>query len=254
MTAALTFRIREAARQLGFFKMGVALSKPLPDRDRFDRWLAQGMQGEMRYLERQAAKRKDPALIMAGARSILSLAMNYYSGDSPPYEVLKGRISRYAWGDDYHHLVKGQWKNCFSSSAGSQPSAEGLCYVDTGPIMEKVWGAHSSLGWMGKHTILITREQGSWFFVGAILLNLELEYDQKASDFCGSCTRCLRGCPTGAIVAPYVLDARLCISYLTIELHGPIPANLRPSNRQPDLRMRRLPGSLSLEPISPCAL
>ena len=115
--------------------------------------------------------------------------------------------------------------------------------------MEKVWGAHSSLGWMGKHTNLITREQGSWFFVGVILLNMELEYDQKNSDLCGSCTRCMKACPTGAIVAPYVLDARLCISYLTIELRGSIPRNLRSSIGNRILWMRRLPGSLSLEPI-----
>jgi epoxyqueuosine reductase len=229
MITTLTSRIREAARQLGFFKMGITAAKPLPDRERFDWWLEQGMQGEMRYLGRQAAKRKDPGLVMSSTRSILSLAMNYYSEDPPPDNVLKGRISRHAWGDDYHHLVESRLDELLRFIRRIEPSAEGLCYVDTGPVMEKVWGAHSALGWMGKHTNLITRDEGSWFFMGVILLNLELECDQKESDFCGSCTRCMRVCPAGAIVAPYVLDARLCISYLTIELRGSIPRDLRPS-------------------------
>lgn len=229
MTAVLTSGIREAARRLGFFKMGIAPAQPLPNGDRYDRWLAQGMQGEMRYLERQAAGRKDPALVMAGARSILSLAMDYYPGDPPLPSALKGRISRYAWGDDYHQLVNERLQELLQFISRLESSAEGLCYVDTGPVMEKAWGARSSLGWMGKHTILIDRELGSWFFVGTILLNMELEYDREASDFCGSCTRCMKSCPTGAIVAPYVLDARLCIAYLTIELRGSIPRNLRSS-------------------------
>jgi epoxyqueuosine reductase len=109
-----------------------------------------------------------------------------------------------------------------------EPSAQGLCYADTGPVMEKVWGAETSLGWMGKHTNLIARNHGSWFFLGVILLDIELEYDPKERDFCGKCTRCIQACPTGAIVAPYILDARLCLSYLTIELRGPIPRHLRP--------------------------
>jgi len=228
MTAALTTGIREAARRLGFFKMGVAPAQPLPDGDRYDRWLARGMQGEMHYLERQATRRKDPTLVMAGARSILSLAMNYYPGPSPPPGTLQGSISRHAWSEDYHQRVKGRLEELLQFIRRFTPSADGLCYVDTGPVMEKMWGARSSLGWTGKHSILITRERGSWFFVGTILLNLELEYDRVASDFCGTCSRCMQSCPTGAIVAPYVLDARLCISYLTVELRGSIPANLRP--------------------------
>lgn len=229
MTTALTSKIREAASQLGFFKMGVTAAQPLPDGDRFVQWLERGMQGEMCYLERQLDKRKNPGLVMSSARSILSLAINYYSGNPPPNHALEGRISRYAWGDDYHHLVKGRLEELLQLIRRMEPSAEGLCYVDTGPVMEKVWGAHSALGWMGKHTNLITRQKGSWFFIGIILLNLELNYDQSESDFCGSCTRCMSICPTGAIVAPYVVDARLCISYLTIELRGSIPRSLRSS-------------------------
>jgi epoxyqueuosine reductase len=183
----------------------------------------------MHYLEQQEKKRRDPRLVLSNARSILVLALNYCTGHAVANVPLKGKISRYAWGDDYHDLVKKRLETLLAFIRSCEPSARGLCYVDTGPVMEKIWGAQSSLGWMGKHTNLITRECGSWFFIGVILLDLELEYESEAQDFCGSCSRCLRACPTGAIVHPYVLDARRCISYLTIELRGPIPRHLRSS-------------------------
>jgi epoxyqueuosine reductase len=166
MIATLTSRIREAARQLGFFKMGICAAKPLPDRDRLDWWLQQGMQGEMRYMERQAAKRKDPRLVMSRARSILSLATNYYSGNLLPHDVLNGRISSYAWGEDYHHLVKCRLDELLQSIRRLEHSAEGLCYVDTGPIMEKVWGAHSSLGWKGTGVLVFYRRHSAQPGVG----------------------------------------------------------------------------------------
>jgi epoxyqueuosine reductase len=224
----ITTRIREEARRLGFFRMGVVAARPVPWRQHFDVWLAHGRHGEMTYLERQAAKREDPSLVLNNVRSILILAMNYHAGDDTPVDPLKSRISRYARGDDYHRLMTDRLRALEKFIRYEEPEARGLFYADTGPVMEKVWGAHSALGWMGKHSNLITRELGSWFFVGVILLNLEMEYDAAASDYCGTCTRCLRSCPTGAIVFPYVVDARLCISYLTIELKGAIPRHLRP--------------------------
>lgn len=224
----LTARIREEAKALGFFKVGVSAARPLPEAQRFDRWVEQGMQGEMGYIERQAAKRRDPARVLQDARSLIVLAMNYDSGHSLNDDPFRGRISRYAWGDDYHAVINDRLRRLLDFIQQLDPIARGLYYVDTGPVMEKVWGAQSSLGWMGKHTNLITREQGSWFFIGIILLNLELEYDVPENDYCGTCSRCITACPTGAIVAPYVLDARLCISYLTIELRGSIPRELRP--------------------------
>jgi epoxyqueuosine reductase len=226
--SALSNCIREEASKQGFFKTGISFVRPLPDDGHFTDWLKCGLHGEMRYLERQAIKRMDPALVLSNARSMLVFALNYYCGYEFNNAPLKGKISRYAWGDDYHSIVKTRLEKLLEFIRSREPLARGLCYVDTGPVMEKIWGAQSSLGWMGKHTNLITRDCGSWFFIGIILLDIELEYDSKEKDFCGSCSRCLQSCPTGAIVHPYVLDARRCISYLTIEFRGAIPRHLRP--------------------------
>jgi len=223
----LSSDIREEACRLGFFKTGIAAARALPRGERFESWLQRGFQGTMRYLERQAFQRKNPALLFPDARSLLIVAMNYFTGYPLAQEPMKGKISRYAWGDDYHAVVGNRLETLLRFIQSRVPSAQGRWYVDAGPVMEKAWGAQTALGWMGKHTNLITRDRGSWFFIGAILLDIELEYDSPEKDFCGSCRRCLRACPTGAIVAPYVLDARLCISYLTIEYRGVIPRALR---------------------------
>ncbi len=226
--ASLTAAIREKARALGFFKTGIVRAGPLPDAGRFDRWLDESMHGEMHYLVRQADKRRNPSLILPGARSLVVVAMNYYMGEPPPPAPLQGRISRYAWAEDYHRVIRARLEELYAFIRRQEPEAAGVYYTDTGPVMEKAWGARTSLGWQGKNSNLITRERGSWFFLGVILLDLELEYDSRAKDYCGTCTRCMAACPTGAIAAPYVVDARLCISYLTIELHGAIPRPLRP--------------------------
>jgi len=225
---SLTESIRAEARRLGFFKMGVTAAGPLPWKSHFDTWLARGMHGEMAYLARQAGKRRHPALVLEGARSVVILAMNYYPGNGNAAGPLRGRISRYAWGEDYHRLLAERLGLLLNFVMRERPGSRGILYADTGPVMEKVWGAHSALGWMGKHGNLISREQGSWFFIGVLLLDVDLAYDAPARDLCGTCTRCMQACPTGAIVAPRVVDARLCISYLTIESKGAIPRHLRP--------------------------
>jgi epoxyqueuosine reductase len=224
----LTSLIREEALRLGFFKVGITSARPLPDPEHLMSWLEKGLQGDMGYIERQAPKRMNPKLIFPEIRSLLVAAMNYHTGDPLSNVPVKGKISRYAWGGDYHFTVKSRLEQLLDFVRKHEPRAKGRCYVDTGPIMEKVWGAQTGLGWIGKHTNLVTRNQGSWFFIGILLLNIDLEYDGRQKDCCGSCSRCIRACPTGAIIAPYILDARLCISYLTIELRGPIPLHLRP--------------------------
>ncbi len=227
-TIKLSSQIRDEARRLGFFKVGIAPVGPLPHESHFLSWLDKGLNGEMGYMKRQAPKRTNPRLLLPDAKSLLVAAMNYYADGALTGAPLNGRISRYAWGGDYHDVVKSRLDELLAFIRNREPSARGLCYADTGPVMEKVWGAQTALGWMGKNSNLISRDKGSWFFIGVILLNIELEHDAPEKDYCGRCTRCIQACPTGAIVAPYVIDARLCISYLTIEFRGILPRFLRP--------------------------
>ncbi len=186
------------------------------------------MHGAMEYMRRQSEKRRNPGLVLEQAKTLIVAAMNYHTGHELSDEPLRGKVSRYAWGDDYHGIVMERLEKLEAFLHSEVPDVRTVSYVDTGPVMEKVWGAQTSLGWMGKHTNLITRERGSWFFLGVILADVELDFDASEGDFCGTCVRCMAACPTGAIVAPYVVDARLCISYLTIELRGKIPVLLRP--------------------------
>ncbi len=225
---SLSSQIREEAARLGFFQVGIAPAGPLAAANRFNTWLERGFHGEMNYLERQALQRQDPRSILADAQSVLVLGLNYYTGESAADGPMKGRISRYALGEDYHPIVRERLERLLGHIQILDPSARGICYSDTGPIMEKAWGAQTSLGWIGKNTNLLNRKMGSWFFLGVILLNVELDYDAVQDSHCGTCFRCMDICPTGAIVAPYVLEARRCISYLTIELRGSIPYGLRP--------------------------
>jgi epoxyqueuosine reductase len=224
----LISKIREEAGRLGFFRVGIAEAGASPNFGFYMHWLADGRHGTMAYLARQTRKRRDPRSVLPDAVSMLVFGMNYFPGYKPADSPLKGRISRYAWGRDYHEVVRERLEMLLQYIQKEEPSAGGLCYVDTGPVMEKAWGAQTTLGWFGKHTNLISKDRGSWIFLGVILLNIPLRPDSRERDFCGTCRRCLDVCPTGAIVAPYVLDARLCISYLTIEYRGLMPRSLRP--------------------------
>ena len=221
---ALEARIRQRAAALGFDPVGIARLGPAGSYDAFAEWVKTGYAGEMAYLERGAEKRRDTTLPFPGVKSAIVVALDY-GGRQPP-----GTIARYARGDDYHDVmierldVLHRW---LESECGS--AVRGKAYVDTGPILERDLGRAAGLGWIGKNTMLINPERGSFFFIGALFVDLELEPDPPfEADRCGSCTRCLDACPTGAFVAPRVMDARRCISYLTIEHRTDIATELQP--------------------------
>jgi epoxyqueuosine reductase len=225
-----TARIKERAVALGFHKVGVVPAAPLADeRARLEEWLRRGYHGEMSWMARDAERRTDPRLVMPGARSVVVVALNYFTPHEHADDPATGKISRYAWGDDYHDVVGGRLKELLAWIRAEWPAAEGKACVDIQPLMDKAWAQRAGLGWIGKHTNLITREYGSWVFLGELLLNLELDYDAVASeDHCGTCTLCIEACPTEAITEPYVVDSNRCISYATIELRAPaeIPAEV----------------------------
>ncbi len=216
----LSRRIREHARCLGFDKVGIVRADPLTrERERLEEWLGRGFQGEMRWMARDPEKRTDPRALLPEARSVVVVALNYYTPHRHAQDAATGKVSRYSWGDDYHDVVGDKLKQLLAWVKGEWPEAVGKVCVDIQPMMDKAWAARAGLGWIGKHTNLITREYGSWVFLGELLLNLELEYDAgPAEDHCGSCTLCIDACPTDAITEAYVVDSTKCISYATIEL------------------------------------
>ena len=220
------------ARRQGFELAGIAAATPAETRDAYREWLDAGHAGEMRYLRREPERRADPRLVWPETGSILVVGLNYHTWEPEPEaraDPARGQIARYALGDDYHDVLSSRLRAVRAwAEAESGGVVSGRTYVDTGPLLERDLAARAGLGWFGKNTCLLNREQGSYFFLGALLLNVELPPDAPTSGHCGTCTRCLSGCPTGAFLAPYVMDARRCISYLTIELRGPIPRELRP--------------------------
>jgi epoxyqueuosine reductase len=220
----LTQHIRESAISLGFSKVGFARAAPLPEEGaHLTEWLDRGFQASMSWMERNQEKRLDVNKVLPGAKSVVCVALNYYVDIPHTDENGKGNISRYAWGDDYHLVMTDRLERLLDGIVASEPNIHGKFYVDTGPVMDKVWASKAGLGWQGKHTNLITKELGSWVFLGEIILDVELEYDNPVEDACGTCNACIEACPTQAIVEPYVLDSNRCISYLTIEHRGKIP-------------------------------
>ena len=234
----IKIRLIDFARELGFDSCRVAACSPPAHANEFGDWLGEGAHGEMEYMARGAEKRRDPQKILPGAKSIIVLALNYFqgvgAGVSPANRgaagaaatTSTGRIARYAWGDDYHDVIAAKLDNIdnlLREFGGRQK-----CYVDTGPVLERDHAAEAGIGWHGKSTMLIDEKLGTWFFLAEILTTLELPPDEPARDRCGTCERCITACPTGAITAPHKLDARRCISYLTIELKSSIPLELRP--------------------------
>lgn len=227
-----TARIREKAGSLGFERTGVAAIAPLEAARHYEAWIAAGMHGGMDWLAQAdpLARRADPARILEGVRSVVCVAL-CHDPDAPPERSARtGRIARYAAGDDYHALMKEKLGALAAFVEATLPGARALWYSDTGAILERGWAERAGLGWVGKHSGLLSAELGSWFLLGEILVDRALETDLPvARERCGTCTRCLDVCPTRAIVAPYRVDARLCISYLTIEHRGVIPRHLRAS-------------------------
>jgi epoxyqueuosine reductase len=227
--ASFTEKIKRKAFEIGFHKIGVARAAPLlAEAEYLKQWLEKDFHGEMQWIEREPEKRADPKLIFPEAKSVIAVALNYYTPHEHEQNESKGKVSRYAWGDDYHDVVKDKSRELLAWIKSENNEVEGKICVDTAPVMDKAWAARAGLGWIGKHSNLITKEYGSWVFLGEILLNVELEYETEIQpDHCGNCTACLDACPTGAIVAPYQVDSKRCLSYATIELRSPeLPAEI----------------------------
>ena len=213
--------IKTEAKKLGFLSCGISKAEFLEDEaPRLERWLKDGKHGKMAYMENHFDKRLDPRLLVPDAKSIISLLLNYYN----PLDQLDGapKISKYAYGKDYHHVIKDKLKQLFQIINNKIGEVSGRVFVDSAPVMEKSWAVRSGLGWQGKNTNLISKKAGSFFFIAELIVDLELEYDTPVTDHCGTCTACIDACPTEALT-PYHIDASKCISYLTIELKDQIP-------------------------------
>lgn len=242
MVPTLATQIKRAARDLGFDVVGISslpaqalpsqTQHPSPDSllARLNEWLQRGFHATMAWMARDPPKRADPRVVLPGCRSIISLGMNYYTDERADERQGNGRIARYAWGLDYHDILGERLKQLTMQINTFAPGHSHRAYVDTGPVMEKAWAQQAGLGWIGKHSNLVSAQFGSWLLLGEILTTMELEPDEAGTDLCGSCTLCIQACPTGAITEPYVVDAGRCISYLTIERRGnepPLPEELR---------------------------
>jgi epoxyqueuosine reductase len=229
MPSPITIRdqLAERAASLGFIGFGVASAVSQSDeRDRLFRWLTSGYHASMSWMARNAERRADLQQVLPGAKSVISVAMNYYHPHTHNECCGDLKVSRYAWGDDYHDIVGERLGQLTALLDEIAPGSKSLTYVDTGPVMEKAIAERAGLGWIGKNACLITRDHGSWVFLGEIITTAELPIDEPHSDFCGSCSRCIDACPTDAFPSPYVIDAGKCISYWTIEHRGDIPEEL----------------------------
>ena len=220
--------IKAEAKRLGFLSCGISRADFLEEEaPRLEAWLKKGMHGEMAYMENYFDKRLDPRKLVPGAKSVISLLYNYYPSEEQRGDSFK--ISKYAYGEDYHQVIKGKLRQLLEYIQEEIGQVHGRAFVDSAPVLDKAWAARSGLGWIGKNANLLSRQVGSFYFIAELIVDLDLETDPPTTDHCGSCTACLDACPTQAIVKPYVVDGSRCISYFTIELKDEIPKSFRGS-------------------------
>ncbi len=219
-------QIKAEAKRLGFLSCGIAQAGFLEaEAPRLERWLKNGFQGEMQYMENHFDKRLDPTLLVDGAKSVISLLLNYYPETIQNSDTYQ--ISKYAYGEDYHFVIKQKLSELLQFIQTEIGEIKGRAFVDSAPVLDKAWAAKSGLGWVGKNSNLITQKTGSFYFIAELIIDLPLDYDTPTTDHCGTCTACIDACPTQAIVAPYVVDGSKCISYYTIELQNQLPVEMK---------------------------
>ncbi|NVN17881.1 tRNA epoxyqueuosine(34) reductase QueG [Muricauda sp. HICW] len=222
-TTKHTFMIKTEAKRLGFLSCGISKAGFLEEEaPRLEKWLNQNMHGEMQYMENHFDKRLDPTKLVEGSKSVISLLLNYFPSEEQNPDSYK--ISKYAYGMDYHFVIKDKLKSLLQFIQEEIGDVHGRAFVDSAPVLDKAWATKSGLGWIGKNSNLLTQQVGSFYFIAELIVDLELEYDTPVTDHCGTCTACIDACPTEAIVQPYVVDGSKCISYLTIELKNEIPS------------------------------
>jgi epoxyqueuosine reductase len=218
--------IKTEAKRLGFLSCGISKAEFLEEEaPRLEKWLNNNMHGEMQYMENHFDKRLDPTMLVEDSKSVISLLLNYYPEEEQILESYK--LSKYAYGTDYHFVIKDKLKRLLQFIQSEIGEVHGRAFVDSAPVLDKVWAAKSGLGWIGKHSNLLTQQVGSFYFIAELIIDLDLEYDTPVTDHCGTCTACIDACPTEAIVDPFVVDGSKCISYFTIELKENIPNDIK---------------------------
>lgn len=222
-----TLKIKAEAKRLGFDFCGISKAEFLEEEaPRLEAWLNQNMHGQMSYMQNYFDKRLDPRILVPGAKSVISMLLNYYPSEAQQHKEAP-KISKYAYGTDYHFVIKEKLNQLLEFIRDEIGEVGGRAFVDSAPVMDKAWAKKSGLGWIGKHSNLINKESGSFFFIAELIVDLELEYDGLVKDYCGTCTRCIDACPTDAIVSPGVVNGSKCISYYTIELKENIPSDVK---------------------------
>jgi len=227
LSAQHTRFVKQTAQDLGFSFVGIAKARQLDDEaKKLEEWLNRGFHGEMKYMENHFDKRIDPTKLVEGAKSVVTLMYNYHN-DQQQTDPSAPKISQYAYGKDYHHVIKDKLKTLLQLINDEIGEVHGRCFVDSAPVLERDWAKHSGIGWVGKNSLLINKQQGSYFFLAELIIDLVLEPDAPIKDYCGTCTRCIDACPTDAIVDAYLVDGSKCISYFTIELKEAIPIEMQ---------------------------